>query len=73
MPDSRSRFQLIWGIALITAGVGVFFRIPQILPRIEQMEQFAAATAYIRFCFYFIGIFLIGGGFKKIYNHYFTS
>ncbi len=70
MPKSKAHVQIIWGVALVLAGIGVFYRIPQVMPKIENIEQFSSVTFYIRFCFYFIGIFLIGGGSKKIYNYY---
>lgn len=62
--------QVIWAIALILAGLGVFYRIPQVMPSIEQIPRFATASGFIRFCFYFIGIFLIGGGCQKLYRQY---
>jgi len=69
--DSRKHiYQTIWGAVLLLAGIGVFFRIPQVMPKIAQIEQFSGVTAIIRFCFYFIGIMLIGGGIKKIHEHY---
>jgi len=70
MAKERSAFQFTWGIALILAGIGVFFRIPQVMPRIEQIEQFSTVTIYIRFCFYLMGLVLISGGSKKIYDHF---
>jgi hypothetical protein len=70
MQDKYERFQLIWGIALVAMGIGVFYRIPQIMPKIEMIEQFYKITGYIRFCFYIMGILLIIGGAKKIYTHY---
>lgn len=70
MADEKNRFQLIWGIALIAAGIGVFFRIPQVMPKIESIAQFSQITIFIRFCFYVMGVCLIGGGAKKIYAHY---
>ena len=69
MSKNRSTIQLIWGILLVMAGIGVFFRVPQVMPRIAEIEQFSSLTVYIRFCFYFIGIVLIGGGVRKIYVH----
>ena len=62
--------QVVWAIVLILAGLGVFYRIPQVMPTIEQIPRFAAASGFIRFCFYFMGIFLIGGGCKKLYREY---
>jgi hypothetical protein len=68
--DSRRTIvQTIWGAALLLAGIGVFVRIPQVMPQIAQIEQFAHITGIVRFCFYFIGIMLIGGGAKKIYDN----
>lgn len=61
---------MIWGIALILAGIGVFYRIPQVMPKIENIEQFSSVIYFIRFCFYFVGVLLIGGGSKKIYDYY---
>ncbi len=62
--------QLIWGLALVLAGLGVFYRIPQVMPKIESIGQFASAGGFIRFCFYFMGIFLVGGGARKIIGYY---
>jgi len=60
-------FQLIWGILLLLAGVGVFFRIPQVMPQIKTIETFASIIGFIYFCFYLLGFLLILGGGKKIY------
>ncbi len=61
-------FQLIWGGLLILAGVGIFYRIPEVIRKIQVIEQFSGSGIYFAyFCFYFIGSMLIGGGIKKIY------
>ena len=65
-----NQVQVIWAVALILAGLGVFYRIPQVMPTIEQFPRFSNASGFIRFCFYFMGIFLIGGGCKKLYQQY---
>ena len=71
MADNNvNQAQIIWAIVLIMAGLGVFYRIPQVMPKIEQIPRFEAASGFIRFCFYFIGIFLIGGGCKKLFHQY---
>jgi hypothetical protein len=71
MTDKRMNMaQIVWAIALILAGLGVFYRIPQVMPSIEQIPRFADASGFIRFCFYFIGVFLIGGGCKKLFYQY---
>jgi len=62
--------QVIYGIALTLAGIGVFYRIPQVMPRIEQIQQFSSVIGFIRFSLYLMGVLLIGGGLKKIYGNY---
>lgn len=69
---NASSGQMIWGVALVLAGLGVFYRIPQVLPQIATIEYFAGALWIIRLCFYLMGIILIGGGAKKIIRYYRT-
>ncbi|MFO7666265.1 MAG: hypothetical protein R6V76_06580 [Desulfobacterales bacterium] len=73
MEKNREIIQFVWGIILILAGIGVFYRIPQVMPKIEKIGQFSSAMFFIRFCFYLLGILLIGGGLKKVYHNYFKS
>ena len=70
MLKTRNVVQLVWGIALVLAGIGVFFRIPYVMPKVEKIEQFAGLLSYIRVSFYLLGILLISGGAQKIFNHY---
>ena len=65
----KTYIQLIWGIALVVAGIGVLFRIPQVMPQIKQIEYFASIIYFVYFCFYVMAILLIGGGAKKIYTY----
>lgn len=62
--------QLIWGGALILMGVAVFFRIPQVMPKLAEMGQSATTIGFIRVCFYLMGFILVGGGLKKIMGHF---
>ena len=66
----RKNMQMIWGVILVMAGLGVFYRIPQVMPRIEQIETFANVISLIRFCFYFLGVLLVYGGGRKLYENY---
>jgi hypothetical protein len=70
MPKRDNSIQIIWGALLLMAGLGVFYRIPQVMPTIEKIEQFSSSIFFIRFCFYLIGVMLIGGGIKKVYSNY---
>lgn len=69
MPDKKNKLQLIWGIVLLLAGMGVFFRIPQVMPEIKKIEHFAAYIFFIYFSFYLLGILLVIGGGRKIYHY----
>lgn len=62
--------QFIWGVMLLLAGIGVFFRVHQVMPDIRSIPTFSQATGIIRFCFYFVGIVLVGGGIRKILANY---
>ena len=52
MSDGKARLQIAWGVALVLAGLGVLYRIPQVMPKITRIEQFAAAAGFIYLCFY---------------------
>jgi hypothetical protein len=66
MNNRKNRLQLLWGIMLAAAGLGIFYRIPQVMPKIEQIKQFSSGQLFIRMCLYLIGILLLAGGGKKI-------
>ena len=67
MDKSKIHLHLIWGVLLLLAGVGVFFRIPQVMPQIKTIPTFASVIGFIYFCFYLLGFLLVLGGAKKIY------
>lgn len=67
---NRHKMQILWGAVLVMAGLGVFYRIPQVMPKIVLIESFAHASGIIRFCFYVLGVLLVYGGAKKIYDHF---
>lgn len=73
MTKEKILFQTVWGALLVIMGIGVFFRIPQVMPQIEQIEYFSSIIWFVKFSFYLIGILLIGGGIKKLilcYRHF---
>ena len=71
MNDKKTSFQMVWGWLLILFGVGMFFRIPQVMPRIREFGSFSSGfgLAFAYFSLYLIGVLLIGGGAMKIYIH----
>jgi len=70
MNKQKITVQLVWGGALVLAGIGVFYRIPQVIPKIEKLEQFSSTLPFVYFCFYLLAVLLIGGGIKKIYQNF---
>jgi len=70
MDKNKIVTKIVWGVILTLAGIGVFFRIPQVMPKIEKIEYFSSFMYYIQFCFYLLGILLIWGGVKRIYENY---
>ena len=70
MVKNKIHGQLVWGGLLVLAGIGVFFRIPQVMPKIKTIEYFTSAIWFIYICFYLLGILLIMGGTMKIYKNY---
>ena len=70
MDKNKIYTQIVWGIFLVMAGVGVFFRIPQVMPKIKTIEYFASAIGLVYFCFYLLGFLLILGGVRKIFANY---
>jgi hypothetical protein len=70
MDKNKIVTKIVWGVILTLAGIGVFFRIPQVMPKIEKIEYFSSFMYYIRFCFYFLGVLLIWSGAKRIFENY---
>ncbi len=68
MKNQKQITDLIWGVLLTLAGVGVFIRVSFVMPQIIKISSFDSNSSwFIRFSFYLIGIILIGGGIRKIF------
>jgi hypothetical protein len=74
MSKKPSTVQLVWGVALAAAGVGLFFRFPEVIPRLlEKYGAFAAMRYFVYFVCYLAAVVLIIGGARKIYAYYRAS
>ncbi|MEJ2038273.1 MAG: hypothetical protein P8X55_04990 [Desulfosarcinaceae bacterium] len=63
--QTKNYVQLIWGIALLVAGIGVFFKTSQVLPMKQNPSQ--------ALCLYLLGVLLLGGGARKILRQFSNS
>jgi hypothetical protein len=73
MNDNQRYFQLIWGAALTAAGIGVLVILPHRMEQIRQLRQagpYDVDMLFLWFCFGLLGVLLIGGGLRKIYNQF---
>jgi len=65
----KKKTQIMLGIILILAGLLVFYRIPEVMPKVASIRAFAGSLGIIKFSFYMLGILLIFGGAKKIHDN----
>ena len=64
----KKNIRFYYGIVLIAVGLGVFYRIPQVMPQIETIEFFRQKLLLVKLCFYILGVFLILAGGIRIYR-----
>lgn len=64
----KKKIRFYYGIILIAVGLGVFYRIPQVMPQIESIEFFKQKIVIVKLCFYILGVFLVWAGFIRIYK-----
>jgi len=64
--------QLIWGVALVLMGIGIFFRIPHVISKFSGSDQATSDQFFIRFSLYLMAVVLFGGGVKKLYSFWRT-
>ena len=72
MAANQRLFQLVWGVALTAAGIGVFVILPQRMEQIRQLRQagpYDIDMLFLWFCFGLLGVLLVGGGLRKIHSH----
>ena len=59
-----------YGIILVAVGLGVFYRIPQVMLQVETIEFFRQKLMIVRACFYLLGGLLILAGGIRVYKNY---
>jgi len=66
----KKTFTFYYGIVLIAVGLGVFYRIPQVMPRVAAIEFFSEKLMIIKFCFYILGGLLVLAGGIRVFKNY---
>jgi uncharacterized membrane protein YqgA involved in biofilm formation len=67
---NKKKFKFYYGIILVVVGLGVFYRIPQVILQVETIEFFRQKIFLVRSCFYILGGLLILAGGIRMYNNY---
>ena len=70
MGEQKQATQLIWGLLLVLAGVGVVFRLNSLESELDAIAGQPSTALFIRICIYVMAILLIGGGIRKIRGYY---
>ncbi|CCK80607.1 hypothetical protein [Desulfobacula toluolica] len=66
----KKNFKFYYGILLVAVGLGVFYRIPQVMLQIETIEFFKQKLFLVRSSFYILGGLLVLAGSIRIYKNY---
>ncbi len=66
----KKKFQFYYGLVLTAVGLGVFYRIPQVMPQIAEIEFFSHKLLAVKITFYILGLFLVVAGVMRIYKNY---
>ena len=66
----KKNWGFYYGIVLIAVGLGVFYRIPQVIPQVETIEFFRQKIFLVKSSFYILGGLLILSGGLRIYKNY---
>jgi uncharacterized membrane protein YqgA involved in biofilm formation len=69
----KKTFTFYYGLVLIAVGLGVFYRIPQVMPQVAAIEFFSEKLLILKFCFYKLGGLLILAGGIRVFKNYKNS
>ena len=66
----KKKFQFYYGIIITAVGLGVFYRIPQVMPQIESIEFFRHKIGVVKASSYILGAMLVILGALKAFKNY---
>ena len=66
----KKKINFYYGIVITIVGIAVFYRIPQVMPKIETIEFLSQKLVVVKACFYILGALLILAGSIRIFKNY---
>jgi len=66
----KKKINFYYGIVIVVVGLSVFYRIPQVMPRVATIEFLAQKLFIVKACFYILGGLLVLAGGIRIYENY---
>jgi len=66
----KKKINFYYGIVITVVGLSVFYRIPQVMPRVATLEFFEQKLSIVKACFYILGGLLVLAGGIRIYKNY---
>ena len=66
----KKKINFYYGIVITLVGIAVFYRIPQVMPKIETIEFLSQKLFVVKACFYILGALLILAGSIRIFKNY---
>lgn len=66
----KNKLTFFYGVLLIAVGLGVFYRIPQVMPQVSEIEFFREKLGLVKFCFYMLGALLLLAGTIRVFKNY---
>ncbi len=66
----KKKINFYYGIVITLVGIAVFYRIPQVMPKIETIEFLSQKLIVVKACFYILGALLILAGSIRIFKNY---
>ncbi len=66
----KKKINFYYGIVITLVGIAVFYRIPQVMPKIETIEFLSQKLVVVKACFYILGALLVLAGSIRIFKNY---
>ncbi len=66
----KKKINFYYGVVIVVVGLSVFYRIPQVMPRVATIEFLAQKLFIVKACFYILGGLLVLAGSIRIYKNY---